>query len=226
MSGTQEPYWTSSGPAGQLTWNGAQDWSVSRGRATLVFFNGDLDRVENCRLPDGTRATIDYQPSSIDAPARREGSAGLDGHKWPGDVVIEENDVSFTDWPELEADLLGSEQIGTLVKDANFAQRLYAALCNIDWFRDGYLWSTSWREAGRIVARLQGDGADRAYLRFYSSGTERGATREGTVVSDVADALSTLGWTWKEMASFSEKVSQAVANARRLTFALALNRVR
>ena len=220
-----EPHWTKS-QTGLLSWNGPQVWSVQRGPATLVFQQGDLERIDNCRLPNGERATIDYQPFSFDAPARREGPAGLDGHKWPGDIVIEGNDVSFVDWPELEADLLGSERIGTLVKDADFADWLYAALCNIDWSRDGYVWSTSWREAGRIVARLQGDRTERAYLRFYSRGAPPVAADEGTVAPEVADALSALGWSWKKMARSSEGALEARAKARRLTFAFALDRVR
>ena len=224
MDETREPYWTEQ--AGRVSWNGPQDWRVRRGPATLVFYAGDLARIENCRLPNGERATIDYEPFSVEAPARREGSAGLDGHKWPGDILIEANDVGFVDWPELESDLLRSEHIGTLVKNTDFAERLYAALCNIDWSRDGYLWSTSWREAGRIVARLQGDSTERAYLRFYSRiDVTPASPREGVVLPDVAKELSALGWSWKKMAHSNENALQAVANVRRLTCALALDRI-
>ncbi len=226
MGDTGEPYWTRSEQSGDVSWNGPRDWTVRRGPALLVFHDGNLDRVENCRLPNSERATIDYQPFSFDAPARREGSAGLDGHKWPGDIVIGADDVSFTDWPELEADLLASERICTLVKTSDFADRLYAALCNIDWFRDAYLWSTSWREAGRIVARLQGDCTDRAYLRFYSRiEATPGSPDEGTVVPEVAGALAALGWSWQRMARPDKQALHAMANARRLTFALALDSV-
>jgi hypothetical protein len=80
---------------------------------------------------------------------------------------------------------------GKLAKDHAFADRLFAALCNVKWVCDGCSWSTTWREAGRILARLQGDQSERAYLEFYHHhwGQASAAIREGTVADDAPPRL-------------------------------------
>lgn len=76
--------------------------------------------------------------------------------------------------------------------DKAFAKELYAALCNMRWHR--YVWdsenaplaSVTWRNAGGIVADLEGRGGD--YLDFYCSGNE------GTVSERVSVMMESMGW--------------------------------
>ena len=58
--------------------------------------------------------------------------------------------------------------------DKVYAQHLYAAICNNDFQRNdvwpiltGKTWSCSWRYAGGIIAKIQGEGD---YLDWYCSG--------------------------------------------------------
>lgn len=211
--------------SGEIRWNGPAQWTLRRGQAILNFSGGDLERIDNCLLPDGSRGPVVYTYDP-DQPARREGRAGLDGSRRPGDIVIEPDDVRFVDLPELEEDLLDSPRIRELVKDQVFAGRLYAALCNIAWLRDGCVWSTTWREAGRIVARMQGDESERAYLVFYShAGFRPDEIHEGTVAAAVAAELAALGWTWREPTSEHPKAIAAAINSRRLMIAMALGKL-
>ena len=72
--------------------------------------------------------------------------------------------------------------------DHDFAQRLYAALCNMQWCcKDGAIYSCTWRYAGGLVAELRDEGE--GYMDFYCSGNE------GCVADDVKAALANLGWT-------------------------------
>lgn len=97
--------------------------------------------------------------------------------------------------------------------DRNYAQNLYAALCNMQWQKqevwpvlNNDLWGCSWRYAGGLVARLEGKGGD--YLDWYCSGigdetpdTGRWIDRpktyvpEGTVTDEIREDLGRLGWT-------------------------------
>lgn len=91
----------------------------------------------------------------------------------------------------LEKDLINSNETRFLVQtDPDFAQQLYAALCNIRWFKNGEEYTCSWRYAGGLVAGLEAEGKD--YMDFYCSGNE------GTVSEQVEKALGALGWTWEE----------------------------
>jgi hypothetical protein len=208
---------------GELVWKGPKVWTTRRGRATLRFGDGDLESIDACRLPDGTRGSVHYDVYDFDAPAKREGRSGLGGHRRPGDIAIAAEDVTFVDLPELEEDLLASAHIHARVREGDFADRLYAALCNTQWERDSCNWSTTFREAGRIVARLQGDVSDGAYVRFINHlGVEYGTIREGVVATEVAAELAALGWTWRALPALHPKALTAVANGRRMTIALAL----
>jgi hypothetical protein len=87
----------------------------------------------------------------------------------------------------------------TIASD-EFAQALYAALCNMRWEHRDHpkvLVSVSWRRAGEIVAELRmlGEG----YTDFYCSGIGGKGVPEGVVTKAVKDALGELGWhpvTW------------------------------
>jgi hypothetical protein len=92
----------------------------------------------------------------------------------------------------LEKDLNESAEIKERVKDDRFANELYAALCNVDWYKDDISWACSWRYSGGLVADLRDRGED--YLDFYCNGGE------GAVSEEVAEALAKLGWTkYKEL---------------------------
>lgn len=86
----------------------------------------------------------------------------------------------------LEYDLRTNNFILQKVRNSeNYAKRLYAALCNNEFQKNGKEWSCSWRHAGGILADMieKGD-----YIDFYCSGFE------GYVFEDVKQDLLKLGW--------------------------------
>lgn len=88
---------------------------------------------------------------------------------------------------DLARDLRNSAEVKAYVANRGRAVRLYGALCNQDWVRNGEVWSCSWRRAGGIVADLRQQGE--YYLDFYCSGNE------GELPADVVELLGALGWT-------------------------------
>jgi hypothetical protein len=108
----------------------------------------------------------------------------------------------------LEYDLRSTEWIIDKVRlDDNYAQNLYAALCNNDFQKlavipilTNAVWSCSWRYAGGIVADMRGEGD---YVNWYCSGISDGHgittkyVNEGTVTPDVKQDLHKLGWIVK-----------------------------
>jgi hypothetical protein len=91
----------------------------------------------------------------------------------------------------------------------NYAQNLYAAMCNQDWqYQDvwGVLtnqkWGCSWRSAGGIVADIRG--GDENYMDWYCSGmtenpdnhghTPMHYVKEGTVTDEIRQDLVQIGW--------------------------------
>ena len=118
----------------------------------------------------------------------------------------------------MEYDLRSSKELCDKVKESdNYAQNLYAAMCNMDWQSrefwqemKGETWSCSWRHAGGIVAdmREQGD-----YIDWYCSGIGnkesgygldhceptpdsdgRDYVPEGVVTEEIELDLNQLGW--------------------------------
>jgi hypothetical protein len=94
----------------------------------------------------------------------------------------------------MEYDLRSSKELCDKVKQSdNYAQNLYAAMCNMTWQSrefwqemKGETWSCSWRHAGGIVADMRGQGD---YIDWYCSGIgnpELGNGLDGTV-PDVTD---------------------------------------
>lgn len=102
---------------------------------------------------------------------------------------------------DLEQDLVNTAWMVEKVKNSEeFAQALYAALCNNSFCRNltwpiltEESWSCSWRYAGTVVATIIGKGD---YLDWYCSGSisSTGSVHEGTVTDEVEDALYKLGW--------------------------------
>jgi hypothetical protein len=93
----------------------------------------------------------------------------------------------------MEYDLRSSKELCDKVKESdNYAQNLYAAMCNMTWQSrefwqelKGEVWSCSWRSAGGIVAdmREQGD-----YIDWYCSGI--GNEESGNGLSGIRPAVS------------------------------------
>ena len=83
----------------------------------------------------------------------------------------------------LEYDLRSTSWICDKAKAREeYAQNIYAALCNQDWQRNdvwprlkGQTWSCSWRYAGGIVADMCEEGD---YMNWYCSGIRGGASED------------------------------------------------
>jgi hypothetical protein len=121
-----------------------------------------------------------------------------------------------TEKSDLLKDLNNSPLIREKVHKDQYAQNLYAALCNMEWQRTEVLpilkdetWNCSWRTAGGIVANLRAQGD---YLDWYCSGMGEGLgngdpdgvlgyVAESVVTDEIREDLATLGWhpvLWKE----------------------------
>lgn len=86
----------------------------------------------------------------------------------------------------------------------DYAQNLYAAMCNRDWqelavwpILKNETWSCSWRMAGGIVADLRGSGS---YIDWYCSGigaadhpTQK-FVNESVVTDEIRQDLARIGW--------------------------------
>ena len=95
----------------------------------------------------------------------------------------------------LELDLLKSEYIVQKCVNDNYAQNLYAALCNNRFFRNNQEWTCSWRYSGGLVADLRNFGED--YMDWYCSGISDHPElmSEGCVSDEIRKDLLSLGWT-------------------------------
>jgi len=109
----------------------------------------------------------------------------------------------------MEYDLRANKEICDKVKaNDNYAQNLYAAMCNMTWQSrefwqelKGEVWSCSWRHSGGIVADMQEKGD---YIDWYCSGIGGGLTMEdgrpegyvpeGVVTEEIELDLNRLGW--------------------------------
>jgi len=104
----------------------------------------------------------------------------------------------------LEEDLMKCENIKKKCINNNYAEFLYAALCNVVWqpshlfeIVKGTVWHCSWRHAGGIVADLRG--LHECYLDFYCNGNE------GYVHPEIKQDLLQLGWKPIEDDSYREQ---------------------
>ena len=122
----------------------------------------------------------------------------------------------------LEYDLRSTDWILAKARSRNeYAQHVYAALCNMRWQRVGVwpaltdsYWSCSWRHAGGIVADMLGKGD---YINWYCSGMgglngdydpdsesfEQWTTRtkfvpEGKVTEEIREDFQRIGWVPSE----------------------------
>jgi hypothetical protein len=120
---------------------------------------------------------------------------------------------------DLRQDLWRSDEFLHKIRTRhNYAQNVYAALCNTRWqplevipiLKDQY-WSCSWRSAGGIVADFLGQGD---YMDWYCSGMggfavledeteeeaqahfkDKGFVPEGTVTDEIAQDFAKMGWS-------------------------------
>jgi hypothetical protein len=118
----------------------------------------------------------------------------------------------------MEYDLRSSKEMCDKVKASNnYAQNLYAAMCNMTWQSrefwqelKGETWSCSWRHSGGIIADMREDGD---YIDWYCSGigneeygngldgtkpefdeAGRNYVPEGVVTEEIELDLNRLGW--------------------------------
>jgi hypothetical protein len=105
----------------------------------------------------------------------------------------------------LEYDLLVTDWIIDKVRNnQNYAQNLYAALCNNTFTKNDVWpilsekrWHCSWRYAGGIIARMTEKGD---YMDWYCTGifddTNRiaGTVSEGEITDEIRNDLFKLGW--------------------------------
>lgn len=138
--------------------------------------------------------------------------------------TMEESHKTRFDDPEsrknnLEYDLLTTEWILKKVRNSEqYAQNLYAAMCNTDFIKKEILpilknetWSCTWRYAGGIIADMREEGD---YMDWYCSGISGGDepdvyleahdlkhklfVPEGVVTDEIREDLDRLGWAVRE----------------------------
>lgn len=96
--------------------------------------------------------------------------------------------------PSLENELEDCDWIVAKIRaDYDYAQRVYAALCNMQWQKRDVMpilkddtWSCTWRYAGGMMAKLARRNED--YMDYYCSGNE------GFVADEVREDFLKLGW--------------------------------
>lgn len=110
----------------------------------------------------------------------------------------------------MEYDLRSSKELCDKVKASeNYAQNLYAAMCNMEWRKRDLWpemkeenWGCSWRHAGGIIADMREEGD---YIDWYCSGIgeglgngdldgTKGYIAEGVVTDEIKEDLKQLGW--------------------------------
>ena len=140
-------------------------------------------------------------------------------------VVDKINDIVYNhvmeivDTVNLEEDIKNCPELVAKIKQyPMYAQNVYAALCNIVWYKTTEFlpllkgnneWTCSWRYAGGIMADIIGTGD---YMDFYCSGIrgdeadveennidiDRPYIAEGGVTDEITTDFKKMGWQWKE----------------------------
>lgn len=103
-------------------------------------------------------------------------------------------------YPELDYEFKQSRELMEKASHYEYAQKLYAALCNNYWKKESYAyndqkpWAVSWRTAGGVTSELHhGTSRISDYMEFYCSGSE------GYVDAEIEKDLYDLGWTYEPM---------------------------
>lgn len=125
---------------------------------------------------------------------------------WKTDAEIKEENLKNLEQQKnnLEYDLLSTDWILEKVRNSdNYAQNLYAALCNNDFIKNEVwpilkedTWGCGWRYAGGIIADIQEKGD---YMDWYCSGigsslSSKEYVTESIVTDEIKDDLLKLGW--------------------------------
>ena len=127
-------------------------------------------------------SSLERHTFQVEGSIRRAEEAGEEPNQayidmWEQIKIDDANKIHDPEWQKnnMEYDLRSSKEICDKVKASdNYAQNLYAAMCNMTWQSrefwqemKGETWSASWRHSGGIVAdmREQGD-----YIDWYCSG--------------------------------------------------------
>ena len=100
---------------------------------------------------------------------------------------------------DLEQHLINNERIVSKCKSSDvYAQNLYAAMCNNQFFYGEEEWTSSWRMSGGIVADIRNCGEE--YIDWYCSGIGSNITGyvgEGFVTDEIRLDLIMMGWIVK-----------------------------
>lgn len=86
--------------------------------------------------------------------------------------------------------------VKNLLEDYDFAQEVYAALCNRTWQSlddPEIIFDCTWRYAAELITRIRDKGED--YLEFYPSNMHTNRIPEGSVTVQVYIMFNDLGWT-------------------------------
>ena len=138
---------------------------------------------------------------------------------WEQIKIDEANKIHDPVWQKnnMEYDLRSSRELCDKVKQSdNYAQNLYAAMCNMTWQSrefwqemKGETWHCSWRHSGGIIADMREEGD---YIDWYCSGIGneelgngltgavpdtgdgRNYVPEGVVTEEIELDLNRLGW--------------------------------
>ena len=105
------------------------------------------------------------------------------------------------DYPDLFGDIKASPEHLEKLKDYEYAQALYAALCNVDWYKPPFPkpFACSWRYAGHAISDIRNeildeDSPKENYCDFYCSGIGAELIPEGTVTREIQKDLLALGY--------------------------------
>jgi len=138
---------------------------------------------------------------------------------WDQIKIDEANKIHDPAWQKnnMEYDLRSSKELCDKAKASeNYAQNLYAAMCNMEWRKRELWpemkeenWGCSWRHAGGIIADMREEGD---YIDWYCSGIGnaeygngldctipditdgRNYVPEGVVTEEIEVDLNQLGW--------------------------------
>jgi hypothetical protein len=112
---------------------------------------------------------------------------------------------------DVEIDLKNNREVCEKIAASDvFAQNVYAALCNQQYYphgepqTDDTVWSCTWRYAGGIIADIrnthlhkpQDTGIVEDYIHWYCSGMGYldGKVEEGVVTREVRELFAAMGW--------------------------------
>lgn len=176
---------------------GKTDKISKHGTAKVKWIAGLIHSLENVRLPDGSRTGEIERgiPEQEDWYYQKPSGECVYGH-----IRIRDDDVVFVpriDQPKpfmfpansLPSQLISRTHACELVRDEDFALKLYGALCAGIWMQEGRKWQGGWDKAARTVAEMRG--LNEPYTKFLLGDADE---REVTD-ADVIDLMESLGWT-------------------------------